>query len=78
MLFIVDLRSKLSDPNEDNVKDEYSYCAMLNRVLPDNIKCYSWSHVSPEISSRFDCSWRTYKYYFPKGNLNIEVICLFF
>lgn len=46
---------------------------MLNRLLPNNIRCYSWAHVGSNISSRFDCSWRMYKYYFPKGNLNINV-----
>mgnify|MGYP002715732508 CR=1 FL=1 len=51
---------------------------MLNRLLPPFIKCYSWAHVGSDVGSRHDCSERTYKYYFPKGNLDINVCITIF
>ncbi|KAK6621821.1 hypothetical protein RUM44_001628 [Polyplax serrata] len=70
----IDVRSKLSDPNENNVNEEFPYCKMLNRILPDNIRCYAWAPVGQNVSARFDCSQRTYKYFFPKGDLNIKAM----
>lgn len=69
----LDLRSKLDNPTPENVNEELPYCTMINRLLPDNIKCYAWSHVGPKTSARFDCSSRCYKYFFPKGNIDIPV-----
>jgi tRNA pseudouridine38/39 synthase len=41
-------------------------------VLPDDIQFIAWCPVDKDFSARFDCKNRTYKYFFPKGNLNIE------
>lgn len=53
-------------------KDELNYCKILNKVLPSNIQCIGWSLADESLSARFNCLSRTYKYYFPKGELNIE------
>uniref|UniRef100_A0A1A9V3C5 Uncharacterized protein n=1 Tax=Glossina austeni TaxID=7395 RepID=A0A1A9V3C5_GLOAU len=46
----------------------------MNRVLPKNIRCISWMPIQNHLfSARFDCITRTYRYFFPKGNLNITV-----
>lgn len=46
---------------------------MINRILPPDIKAVAWMPLeSTEISARFDCYRRTYRYYFPRGNMNIE------
>lgn len=45
---------------------------ILNRVLPDNIQCIAWSPAKNNFSARFDCKQRTYKYFFIKGQLDIE------
>lgn len=69
----ITVRSKLSENCED-LNDEIDYCSVLNRVLPDNIQCVAWAPVCKDLSARFDCKSRTYKYYFPKSNLDIEVL----
>ncbi|XP_063696609.1 tRNA pseudouridine(38/39) synthase [Culicoides brevitarsis] len=71
----IDLRSKLSSEEieKGNFQDEINYCALLNRVLPKEIRCVSWMPVrNPLYSSRFDCKQRTYRYFFPRGDLDIK------
>lgn len=74
----IDLRSKFSESeqyHEENIKNEIDYCRVLNNVLPTNIRCISWMPLRNKLySARFDCDQRTYKYFFPKGNLDIEVM----
>ncbi|KAI5620382.1 tRNA pseudouridine(38/39) synthase, partial [Silurus asotus] len=53
---------------------ELPYVKMLNRVLPSDIRALSWSPVPSGFSARFDCQSRTYRYYFPRGNLDIELM----
>ncbi|XP_058790728.1 tRNA pseudouridine(38/39) synthase [Phymastichus coffea] len=68
----LDIRSRFEPDKQDNLSAEIAYCKILNRLLPKNIRCISWSPVRPNISARFDCKSRTYKYFFPRGGLNIE------
>lgn len=74
----LDIRSKFP-PEEQlldgNVGAELDYCGMLNRVLPEEIRCLAWMPmVNPSYSARFDCRSRTYRYFFPRGNLNITAM----
>ncbi|KAI1280573.1 tRNA pseudouridine(38/39) synthase [Halotydeus destructor] len=57
---------------DDETKEEISYCALLNKVLPPGIRCISWAPVERSFSARFDCRQRTYKYFMPRGNLDIS------
>ncbi|XP_050294650.1 tRNA pseudouridine(38/39) synthase [Anthonomus grandis grandis] len=68
----IDIRTKLDSTNQDDLENEIDYCKILNKVLPSNIQCIAWAPVEQNVSSRFDCLSRTYKYYFPKGKLNID------
>ncbi|XP_018568246.1 tRNA pseudouridine(38/39) synthase [Anoplophora glabripennis] len=68
----IDVRSSLTKDEHDRIDNEINYCKILNKVLPDNIQCIAWSPVNASFSARFDCKTRTYKYFFPKGNLDIE------
>ncbi|XP_066150197.1 tRNA pseudouridine(38/39) synthase isoform X2 [Euwallacea fornicatus] len=68
----IDVRSKLSNLTEKDLDNEIDYCKVLNRVLPSNIQCVAWAPSQSDFSARFNCISRTYKYYFPKGNLNIH------
>ena len=52
---------------------ELPYVEMLNSNLPDDIRVLAWAPVGPDFSARFNCLQRTYKYFFPRGNINIEV-----
>ncbi|XP_051775021.1 tRNA pseudouridine(38/39) synthase isoform X2 [Erpetoichthys calabaricus] len=53
---------------------EMPYTKMLNRVLPEDIRVLGWAPVPADFSARFDCQSRTYRYYFPRGNLDIELM----
>ena len=58
---------------DDNVKEEIDFCSVLNRNLPEDIRVISWSPAPrPDFSARFDCDSRSYKYYFPRGNLDVK------
>lgn len=66
------IQSVVMDQKED--VQELNYCKMLNRLLPNDIKFISWAPVNPDFSSRFNCQSRCYYYFFPKGNLDIELM----
>lgn len=74
----IDVRSKLSEDqikDDSCTKDEINYCSLLNRVLPKEIRCVSWMPLkNPLYSSRFDCKQRTYRYFFPRGNLDVKLM----
>lgn len=53
---------------------ELPYVKMLNRVLPPDIRVLDWAPAIEGFSARFDCQSRTYRYYFPRGNLDVELM----
>jgi tRNA pseudouridine38/39 synthase len=72
----LDIRSRLTQEQlsgGSNVEEELDYPKLLNRVLPADIKVLAWCPAPPDFSARFDCKERTYKYFFPRGDLDIEV-----
>lgn len=74
----IDLRSKYAP--EEQMKDEaigneLRYCESLNRVLPKDIRCIAWRPLwNGEFSARFDCRERTYRYFFPRSNLDVNAM----
>lgn len=56
-----------------NDNKELEYCKMLNCILPKEIRIVAWSPVKDDFSARFDCGARTYKYWFPRGDLDVNV-----
>ncbi|XP_065570971.1 tRNA pseudouridine(38/39) synthase-like isoform X2 [Artemia franciscana] len=79
----IDLRSQVSSslgvyiPEGHTAKDEeeeMDYIGILNRVLPKEIQVIAWAPVEQGLSSRFDCKKRTYKYFFPKADLDIQAM----
>ena len=51
---------------------EIDYCKMLNSVLPEHIQVVAWAPCARrDFSARFDCVGRTYKYFFPRGGLDL-------
>ncbi|CAF4111480.1 unnamed protein product [Rotaria magnacalcarata] len=54
--------------------EELDYVHMLNGVLPNSIRCVAWASVPDGKSARFDCISRSYRYYFPKANLDLDRI----
>ncbi|CAH1225077.1 PUS3 [Branchiostoma lanceolatum] len=57
---------------EGDKTTEIKYVYILNKVLPPDIRALAWAPVDPDFSARFSCLQRTYKYFFPKGNLDIQ------
>ena len=72
----IDVRSKVSPEDQltqSGVASELNYCLLLNKVLPKHIRAISWQPlITQKYSARFDCVGRTYKYFFPRGDLNVE------
>jgi tRNA pseudouridine38/39 synthase len=50
------------------------YCAMLNAILPEDIRVLACQEVNDEFNARYHCTRRCYKYFFAKNNLNIEAM----
>lgn len=81
----IDLRSNLKEgvgvieydgckasERSQNLDIEIDYCKILNANLPPNIQILAWAPCPrPDFSARFDCISRTYKYYFPRGDLDL-------
>uniref|UniRef100_A0A4W6BZ42 Pseudouridylate synthase 3 n=1 Tax=Lates calcarifer TaxID=8187 RepID=A0A4W6BZ42_LATCA len=65
----VDLSTKNKAP-----VSEVPYVKMLNRVLPQDIRILDWAPVAEGFSARFDCQSRTYRYYFPRGSLDVALM----
>ncbi|KAM9773692.1 tRNA pseudouridine(38/39) synthase [Syngnathus typhle] len=64
---------------EDSKQDtaaapELPYVKMLNRVLPRDIRILEWAPAAEGFSARFDCQSRTYRYYFPRGSLDVAAM----
>ncbi|RXM31752.1 tRNA pseudouridine(38/39) synthase [Acipenser ruthenus] len=53
---------------------ELPYVKILNRVLPEDIRVLDWAPVNTGFSARFDCQSRTYRYYFPRGALDVPLM----
>jgi len=52
---------------ESKDETEFPYVSALNKILPESIRIQAWSPVRPDFSSRFDCRYRHYKYFFTEG-----------
>ncbi|XP_077499507.1 tRNA pseudouridine(38/39) synthase isoform X1 [Amblyomma americanum] len=59
------------DPSTASRTQELDYVKILNGVLPPEIRVLAWAPVDQDFSARFDCRQRTYRYFFPQGNLDI-------
>ncbi|XP_014479430.1 PREDICTED: tRNA pseudouridine(38/39) synthase isoform X2 [Dinoponera quadriceps] len=70
----LDIRSKLEPEKQSNLSKELPYCKILNRLLPANIRCLAWCPAPFDFSARFDCKYRKYKYFFPRGDLDIDAM----
>ncbi len=51
---------------------EIEYCKVLNANLPSHIQVIAWAPCgNRELSARFDCTGREYKYFFPRAGLDL-------
>ena len=67
---VVSLKVRSNGPE----KPEITYVDTLNRLLPDDIRVLAWAPVDANFNSRFDCKSRTYKYFFTKGDLDLDAM----
>ncbi|XP_054161615.1 tRNA pseudouridine(38/39) synthase-like [Oppia nitens] len=65
-------REDQRNSGDNETIQEINYSLILNSVLPENIRVICWSPVESDFSARFSCKSRTYKYLFPKSNLDID------
>ncbi|KAM6158652.1 tRNA pseudouridine(38/39) synthase [Rhynchocyon petersi] len=75
----LDLRShfpkeKVSEDFHTTTDKEIRYTHILNRVLPPDIRILAWAPVEPTFSARFSCLERTYRYFFPRADLDITTM----
>lgn len=49
----------------------------MNAVLPKTIQIIAWAPVPKIFNSRYDCSRRTYKYFFPVADFDLNVSLYF-
>lgn len=54
---------------DDELSSEY-----LNRVLPMDIQILNEAVVDSTFNARYDCIKRIYKYYFFRGNYNLDAM----
>ncbi|KAG2200821.1 hypothetical protein INT47_001352 [Mucor saturninus] len=71
---VVALNVRGTNSKSDIVKDPLPYVEILNRLLPDDVRILAWAPVGPSFNARFDCKSRTYKYFFEKGQLDLELM----
>ncbi|KAG8141457.1 hypothetical protein E2320_007080 [Naja naja] len=77
----LDLRSNLSDnksgvvtEGKSRISEEIRYTHILNQVLPPDIRVLAWAPVDPSFSARFSCLKRTYRYFFPRADLDVALM----
>lgn len=57
-------------------KPELDYVLIGNKNLPHDIRIIAWCPVPLDFSPRHDCISRSYKYFFPAADLNIDLMRL--
>lgn len=69
-------KRKNDDNHEVQHKEvkELDYCSLLNNKLPSSIRVIGWSEVTDEFDARFSAASRTYRYFFIKRNLDIQLM----
>lgn len=78
----LDLRSNLSEnksgvvytEDKSHISEEIRYTHILNQVLPPDIRVLAWAPVVPSFSARFSCLKRTYRYFFPRADLDVTLM----
>lgn len=73
---VVALNVRGTNNKSDTTKDPLPYVEILNRLLPDDVRVLAWAPVDSSFNARFDCKSRTYKYFFEKGQLDLELMRL--
>lgn len=70
----LNVRSNNKKGAVDTKEKSLPYIEIINRLLPEDIRILAWAPVAPTFNARFDCKSRTYKYFFEKGSLDLELM----
>jgi tRNA pseudouridine38/39 synthase len=70
----VHVRSNIVGRPASKEPREFNYTAMVNTFLPPDIRVLAWAKTGPDFDARFSCQSRTYKYYFARGDLDIQAM----
>ena len=54
--------------------EDLPYLAMLNNVLPDDIRILAWAAAPSDFDARFSCVYRKYNYFFDARNLDLQAM----
>ncbi|CAM0136681.1 unnamed protein product [Umbelopsis sp. WA50703] len=73
---VIGLNVRSNKPKDNNTDEfqEIAYIDTLNRILPRDIRIVAWSPAPKDFNARFDCISRTYKYFFSKGKLDLDLM----
>ena len=64
-----------NSPENNRDCDEIDYAHLLNKVLPDDIIVLGWAPApSVDFSARFAASHRTYRYFFRRRQLDVDLM----
>ncbi|KAG2180903.1 hypothetical protein INT43_008483 [Umbelopsis isabellina] len=71
---VIGLNVRSNKPKDQDTEDfqEIAYIDTMNRILPRDIRIVAWSPAPNDFNARFDCTSRTYKYFFSKGKLDLD------
>ncbi|MEQ2207434.1 hypothetical protein XENOCAPTIV_012310, partial [Xenoophorus captivus] len=62
---------------QDRQSSNYHRCGRTDKgvsAFSQDIRILDWAPVEQGFSARFDCQSRTYRYYFPRGFLDVELM----
>jgi tRNA pseudouridine(38-40) synthase len=60
--------------SNESPAQEIDYASLINKALPEEIRILGWCEVTPGFSARFSASYRMYRYFFVKRNLDIDLM----
>jgi tRNA pseudouridine(38-40) synthase len=67
------LHTQQNSKPSTTARTEFKYISKLNAILPAGIVAHGWAPVPQSFNARFGCATRTYKYFFLRGTLDINV-----
>ncbi|GAB5356715.1 hypothetical protein AAMO2058_000312900 [Amorphochlora amoebiformis] len=60
--------------SEQDLNKELDYPSILNPVLPPDIRIVAWAPAPPQVTARFSCFSRVYKYFLFDDGMDLEAM----
>lgn len=71
---VIALNVRCKQDKSSETTEPMPYIEILNKLLPEDVRILAWAPVQPTFNARFDCKSRTYKYFFEKGKLDLDLM----